>query len=694
MRKITLLFSLLLAMVLITKAESGIVLPEGGKRYNIVHVGSNLFLGSLPEGTVDDYAKIQNPTGESDQVFTFEFTEIDSVFYIKQESSGFYLRKLTEDLGAGKDWKTCWTVDPQNLTVAPVSINDARFKLIATPTPGVVQIQNMGRNLLFGTDGTKHNDNVYGNKSDAAKTNNKLLWKIVEVTGAVNKEALQSLIAQVEEFIVDVTVGNGSDQYPAEIHEDLMLNLSEAKAIYNDETGKYKQADVTASTEYLQQSFDDFQISVNPFIPKTGVKYQIIHSSGFYFTFDGSAKVMAANGLTNQQFTFVPVPEKDNAFSIKQESSNLYLAKEGGYNLKMMDTQADTAQYIIKRSIKGYYRISCPLSSNINNCIGTDNATENSGVYSDKAGNVLNHYWRFIEMTTDTQKGLLQEKVTEIETFLADCSIGEGSDQYPSSAYNPLASALSDAKAIISDPNATLEDIAIATDALNEPYAGFKSSVHPLLPALGESYYIIHSSELYLTAEAGVPSIKSQNGTDDQKFMFLPVDGKPGTFNIKQVSSELFMSKLDGWSVTFINDPAVDTAQYVITLVSKGFYKISCPFAASAGKCIGTDLNTENGGVYSDKSGTDGKHHWKIVSISRSGIKEQNINELSVSTKDNLLEISYLTGTNRISIYTITGQLVFSKDHNDTSFSHELKAGNYILSVKGSNDYGKVIIVR
>jgi hypothetical protein len=67
---------------------------------------------------------------------------------------------------------------------------------------------------------------------------------------------------------------------------------------------------------------------------------------------------------------------------------------------------------------------------------------------------------------------------------------------------------------------------------------------------------------------------------------------------------------------------------------------------------------------------------------------------LSISGFNGLLSVNGLEGKNTVSVYTITGQLVFSSECNDSQFMLELSPGSYILAIRGNSYYRGVVIVR
>lgn len=132
-------------------------------------------------------------------------------------------------------------------------------------------------------------------------------------------------------------------------------------------------------------------------------------------------------------------------------------------------------------------------------------------------------------------------------------------------------------------------------------------------PDPSKTYVIQHSSGLLLTRDGNAAKIMSPGTGDIQKFTFVPVEGKEATYNIMLSDGSYFGS--DGsYTVKFLDDPADEKTQYT-------FWDASEPdhvkmWNIGRGGYIGTDNNNDGGGVYTDKSGTDGKHAWKFIEYS------------------------------------------------------------------------------
>ena len=81
----------------------------------------------------------------------------------------------------------------------------------------------------------------------------------------------------------------------------------------------------------------------------------------------------------------------------------------------------------------------------------------------------------------------------------------------------------------------------------------------------------------------------------------------------------------------------------------------------------------------------------KTDKIVTSNLNSNEENKILVYVQDNSLIINHLKGQNRISIYTIMGQFIYSSIVEDSQFIYRLKAGCYIVSVQGNSQYRVII---
>ena len=134
------------------------------------------------------------------------------------------------------------------------------------------------------------------------------------------------------------------------------------------------------------------------------------------------------------------------------------------------------------------------------------------------------------------------------------------------------------------------------------------------------------ASGLYLTRNSSenTPRIMNRSGSMNQEFAFMPVDGEPETYYIKNNETDEYLICIDEstWEMKWVSDPTT------LLNPSKGMYQIVPIEGISeyvqiknmGSKMLGTDDVADNSQVYADKeSPTEPKFQWKINVISGPG---------------------------------------------------------------------------
>jgi len=718
-------------------AQESVVVPEAGVKYTLLQGNTGFSLTRVVDA---DNPQIKAVTLDLDQVFVFEPVDgEDGTYYIKSLFNDEYLVLL--DAGTGNDlWSLIWVTDPTDVT----NPTDAEFQIVTIPgNTDYIEIMNLsgttGQNLL-GTDGTTDGSTVYGNKGSNNVHNNPDLysWKIKEYSTVVDKSALQIILDQATALFDSTSSGSGSDQYPSLTRDKLEEYILNAEDIMDDENAS--QGEVNAILLGLTSALQDYINSVNPFQPDVTATYYIIHTSGFYFS-ASYIDITDPDYSSDQQYQFVAVPGQTAVYNIMQLSSGEYLTRQdNGWDLALgTDPTVDLAQFQIKSTGTGYYTITClGLTGGkdaFSSSWGTDNLTVNSGVYTDKSGtDARHHYWTIVDIKViGVVKTALQAAVDKVTAFLAYAEVGDGSDQYPATEYDALTSTKTAAEGVLADTNATQEQVSDATLALNNALAACIAAVNPFQPDPTVIYSIIHyGSGLYLgeysddsdpnnVIENGI-ALLSKTGDADQHFIFAPVADTTSVYTIKILSLNEYLTRsdeahldpstgeqqiggdgslmYDDYKLIWGDDPDTKYAQFEMKNAGvKGYYTVKCRTAGPqrAGSYMGTDNDTEFSGVYIDKDGTNILHYWKIVDSSIS----DNIKTVATDNtgafaygKDQQLTISNLTGSNKVSIYTITGQLITTSETGGSSYSKSLPAGTYIVVVNGNSSYRGIVIVQ
>jgi len=707
-------------------SQASVTVPEEGKYYTIQQstAASGLYITRAVER---DNPIITLLSGNADQVFAFEPVAgaDEGTYYIKNMLSEEYLV-----LGTANVWTMVWVTDP---TAIPNLANGEYQILPIAGNTDYVQIKNLGSNLL-GTDVPLDSVFVYGDKN-ATSNPDRQQWKIKEYSNVVDKAALQSKVDEAIAFFDATVQGNLPDQYPSVPRNTLDEQINYALDVLDNVTAS--QALVNATLQALSQALQDYKDNVNPLQPDPDATFYIIHSSGLYL---GDGPVIAnADYSADQQFKFVPVPGQPTVFNIEVLSTGLFITRgsSDGWSLMMAnDPTTNAAQFQIKSVGGGYYRINCMLTTsgtggNVRTTytMGTDypaNATS-FGVFIDKTGADVRDHWIIQNINVQgVVKTSLQAAVDKVNDFLKYTSGGSGSDQIPTDEYAALMEALNAAEAVLVDTNATQSDVSDATTALNSAFAAALAAINPYQPNTAIPYNIVHSGGLFFgeysdtTVVNGV-GIFSQTGDNDQEFQFVAVPDSTGVYNIKSVALGQFLTRsvaphidsntgeqqidgsgnamFDDYALVWGDDPTTALAQFVIKKAGvQNYYTIKCdtigPYRKGAYMGVDND-SVQFSGVYIDKDGTSVLHYWNIVEASTViSIKPVNVNTAIAYGADRLLTVGNLTGSNRIFIYSTTGQLTASAEISESEYSKALPAGSYIVVVKGNSSYRGVVIVK
>lgn len=122
-------------------------------------------------------------------------------------------------------------------------------------------------------------------------------------------------------------------------------------------------------------------------------------------------------------------------------------------------------------------------------------------------------------------------------------------------------------------------------------------------------FYVMHSSGNHLKrGNDNGGYLESATASNPQQMRFTPVGD--GYYTIETVGEEhRFLSKLNAWNTSFVEDASSDDAKFKLEPVSGNYLLIRCK---GNGQCLGTDSNDPDQKVYSDKNGSDIKHYWYL----------------------------------------------------------------------------------
>lgn len=127
--------------------------------------------------------------------------------------------------------------------------------------------------------------------------------------------------------------------------------------------------------------------------------------------------------------------------------------------------------------------------------------------------------------------------------------------------------------------------------------------------------YIMHSSGLYVAKSQSNTAVlmSPEKGSSAVKpfcLTELPDGSCTIELNHEGVTSYLGLGVKDGWTTFFLPEKSGQHTQYVIEAAGSKFVKLK---NLQTGKYLGTDSNDENASIYSDKSGTEDNHLWRLT---------------------------------------------------------------------------------
>ncbi|MEE0083108.1 MAG: hypothetical protein UE068_02695, partial [Paludibacteraceae bacterium] len=336
----------------------------------------------------------------------------------------------------------------------------------------------------------------------------------------------------------------------------------------------------------------------------TNKKYYIFHSSGMVLSaVDGRPNLHTFDATNGQVFQFSAT---GNTYFIKSVSQNKNVAKTGDWDTEYNSTTGNAAKFTIEDCGGEYVRFKCAAN---NLYLGTDGIAPGSYVYSDKNGKETLHFWFLREassnvLVTDGLQGI----INKAEDRLASTSEGDGGGEYPSSARKSLQNAIDEAKTALENASSQT-NIVSATKDLNSAITAYNNSRN--LPfSSGKKYYVVHASNRFLTNTGNGVSIKNAAYNASQQFTIETLSD--GTYALKSVSGNNYLNATGEYNTNFANSSNNSSAHLKIAYAPNEDKYVRIQFSSNS-KYLGTDGTSDGKGVYSDKSGSDGKHYWMLI---------------------------------------------------------------------------------
>lgn len=449
MRRLQLLFLVLMCLLVQHAFAETITKPEAGKTYMIQH-SSNLYL-TMDGGQL----KIMLPgTGDS-QKFEFVPVEGSDVLYNIKLPTG-------EFIGSDKGYSVVFLTDAAD----PY----AQFSFPVSYEPEFVNLKNEGRGACLGSDNNNDGGGVYTDKSGM---DGKHLWKIVEATGGVIVIALQDAIDKAQGILEGAPIGTEPGKYPQSAADALQAAIDEAK----EALSATEQEAVNKAVTLLNASIEIFNMSQNIVNIDPEKQYYLIHYPSNLVLATNSSTVIIQNpaGADNQKFRLIEVEGIKNLYNLQLSDGTSYIIRNGWRIQIGTDPSVDNARFVMELVDGDAGIIRFKEYQTGPGYLGTDGLTDDSGVYGNK-GNAEKSWWLLQEVVEGELITIgLDNTIIKAEQFLAKAVIGDKLGNYPQKAVDALTTAIQaarDAKAAA----AVQEDINSAMTTLNNAISTFQSS--------------------------------------------------------------------------------------------------------------------------------------------------------------------------------------------------------------------------
>lgn len=334
--------------------------------------------------------------------------------------------------------------------------------------------------------------------------------------------------------------------------------------------------------------------------------YYIFHSSGMALSsVDDVPNLHTFNAGDPQKFQFV---SSGGRYLIKSVQRSKNLGKTGDWNTEFTSSTGSAAQFTVEDAGGDYVKFKCAENSLY---LGTDGTAPGANVYSDKNGKESLHFWYLREadassLITDG----LSMTIDKAEARLSATPQGDGEGEYPLSAAETLRKAISQAKSILGSSSSQTEIVEATTDlanALND-----YNAKRNLPFASDVKYFIVHASNRYLSNENGTVQIKNPSSSEKCQFLFEPLSD--GSYAVRNVGSNSYLSASGEYDVKMVSGNSSSAARFKIAYAPDEEYYVRFQCVSNS-KFLGTDGTSDGKGVYSDKSGSDGKHYWHLERV-------------------------------------------------------------------------------
>lgn len=576
------LFTFMAFMLFLSVKAFGVTTPDPGKSYYIVHSSGNFI--SEASGALT----IATPSAASNQFFKFipVAGSTTGAYNIQVGSTSGYILKTGS-------WDVTLGTDPAAAL--------AQFTVETVGDSIKLKCSDGG---YLGTDAVTAGSLIYSNKNGLLPIHHWILMEAVD--GQFVLFSLNNAIASAQSFKTAAVIGGDAGQYNQSDYNAFASAIATAIDVAGNPASQIAINDATTS---LNAATATFLATKHGVLPQPGKTYFIKHSGGMYITeTSGAVKTNILSGNNNQYFKFIPIAGSTGVYNIKVSSTGGYITKSGGYNVVFgTDSTTNLAKFNIE-VVAGtipMLKFKCLDNSKY---LGVDNTTANQSIYSDKPGTSTLQYWTVSELKTDViiLDGL-NAAITSAQTLKTASVAGTEVGQYPQSAYDTFVATIASATAVVNNP-VSQTAVNDATNALIAATTVFAvSPINPVFTA-DKTYYIVHSSGLYITDANGTVSINTPAGTDGQHYKLIPVQGRVNQYYIQEAVAGSYIAKTNNYNVGIVNDSTANVAKFTVEVVpGTKTFKLKC---LDNTRYLGTDAVAAGSLLFSDKDGTSVNHYW------------------------------------------------------------------------------------
>ncbi len=432
----------------------------------------------------------------------------------------------------------------------------------------------------------------------------------VELSAELSTAKLEGTIEAAELLLSSTEEGSQKGQYTAEVRKALSEAIAVAKKILAEATS---QQQINDANDDLVAAQAVYREAVNP--PFTvGMKYSIIHNSGFYLATGGDGGFMkiqeADDEASDRVFTFVPAPEGAAAkgYNLRSEDG-MFVYREGSWNTKSgsdIDLSAANAIFQVV-DYGGFVQLRNMGSGSV---LGTDARTAGSEVYSNKNGTGSNNCWtlkEFVPVSERDDKYYYEEALKEaqnIYSMIDPALCGVKAFMISAEAYAKLGNTIAASQ--------EMTDYVAAKELLEAAVAEFQANKINA-PVEGVEYQIIHVSEKTLHQAEGStqPILATTDEATRQKYSFVPSD-VAGAYYIKNLATNSYLVKstLSPWDTQWAEESSADEAKWIISIYGEKMYTLQ----NLAGKgFLGCDATNDGSMIYCDKWEGANNSHWNVT---------------------------------------------------------------------------------